>query len=95
MEKRRASEKQSTEYITRQQGKIDRALAAMSEDLGKKAWCSGDLYNLSDIAVGCALGYLDLRMPDLNWRKRYPNLEKLSEKLALRSAFKDTVPPKG
>jgi len=94
MEKRRAADKQSAEWIARQQGKIDRALKAMSEELAGKAWCSGDLYNLSDIAVGCALGFLDLRLPDLNWRKLYPNLGKLFEKLLQRAPFKDTGPPK-
>jgi glutathione S-transferase len=95
MELRRAAEKQNTEWIARQQGKIDRALKAISEELGSKTWCSGDHYNLSDIAVGCALGYLDVRMPALNWRKLYPNLDKLAEKLAQRASFRDTVPPKG
>lgn len=93
-EKRRAAEKQSAEWIAKQQGKIDRALKAISAELGNRAWCSGDLYNLSDIAVGCALGYLDLRMPSLNWRKLYPNLDKLFDKLARRAAFNDTAPPK-
>ena len=94
MEKRRPVEKQSPEWMARQQGKIDRALRVMSGDLGSKAWCSGDLYNLSDIAVGCALGFLDLRMPDLNWRKLYPNLGKLFDKVSLRAPFKETAPPK-
>lgn len=94
MEKRRAAEKQSAEWIARQQGKIDRALKAMSDELGSKAWCSGELYNLSDIAVGCALGFLDLRQPDLNWRKLYPNLGKFFDKLGQRAPFKDTAPPK-
>jgi glutathione S-transferase len=92
-EKRRPAELQSAEWIARQQGKVDRALKAMSEELGNRAWCSGELYNLADIAVGCALGYLDLRMPDLNWRKLYPNLGKLFDKLSKRAPFKDTVPP--
>ena len=94
MEKRRPAGKQSGEWIARQQGKIDRALKAMSEELGTRPWCSGDLYNLSDIAVGCALGFLDLRLPDLNWRRLYPNLAKLFEKLLQRAPFKDTAPPK-
>ena len=93
-EKRRPADKQSAEVIARQQGKIDRALKAMSDDLGSRAGCSGKGYNLADIAVGCTLGYLDLRMPDLNWRKLYPNLGKLSDKLSKRASFKDTVPPK-
>jgi glutathione S-transferase len=95
VESLRAADKQNQDWIARQQGKVDRALKVISEDLGSKAWCSGDHYNLSDIAVGCALGYLDMRMPSLNWRKLYPNIEKLSDKLAQRSSFKDTVPPKG
>jgi glutathione S-transferase len=94
MEKRRPAGKQSAEWIARQEGKIDRALKSMSDDLGGRTWCTGDLYNLSDVAVGCTLGYLELRMPDLNWRKQYPNLGKVFEKLAKRASFSDTAPPK-
>ena len=94
MEKRRAPTQQSAKgLIARQQGKIDRALAVMAEDLGARNWCGGEAYGLSDIAVGCALGYLDLRVPDLNWRKAYPNLTRLTERLAQRASFKDTAPP--
>ena len=92
-EKRRAAGHQSAGVIARQQGKIDRALAVMAEDLGARNWCSGEAYSLSDIAVGCSLGYLDLRLPDLNWRKAYPNLARLTERLAQRASFKDTAPP--
>lgn len=94
VESRRPAAKQSSEWIARQQGKIDRALRAMSDELGTRAWCSGDHYNLSDIAVGCALGYLDYRMTDIQWRKTYPNLAKLAEKLAKRAPFQDTLPPR-
>jgi len=94
MEKRRVPSQQSAKgIIARQQGKIDRALAVMAEELGTRNWCSGEAYSLSDIAVGCALGYLDLRVPDLNWRKAYPNLNRLTERLAQRASFKDTMPP--
>ncbi len=95
VEKRRPAENQSAEWIVRQHGKIDRALKAMSDELGNKTWCSGEHYNLSDIAVGCTLGFLDLRLPDVYWRKPYPNLAKLFEKLLQRASFKDTAPPKG
>jgi glutathione S-transferase len=94
MEQRRAPNQQSAKgIIARQQGKIDRALAVMAEELGARNWCSGEAYGLSDIAVGCALGYLDLRVPDLNWRKAYPNLNRLTERLAQRASFKVTAPP--
>jgi glutathione S-transferase len=93
IEKRRPPDRQSADWIARQHGKIDRALLAMADDLGNRNWCSGEFFNLSDIAAGCCLGYLDLRLPELGWRKTYPNLAKLSDKLMLRASFRDTVPP--
>jgi glutathione S-transferase len=93
MEKRRPAEYQYQDWIARQQGKVDRALHAMAEDLGQRNWCCGDFFNLSDIAVGSCLGFIDLRLPELNWRKSYPNLGKLAEKLAQRTSFRDTAPP--
>lgn len=92
-ERKRPSSKVTKEVADRQQGKIARALRAMSEELGDKTWCTGDFFNLSDIAVGCALGYIDLRLPEITWRDLYPNLAQLSEKLAQRQSFKDTASP--
>ena len=93
MEKRRPAEFQYGEWLSRQQAKVDRALQAMSEDLAQRVWCCGGFFNLSDVAVGCCLGFIDLRLPELAWRKSYPNLAKLAEKLAQRPSFRDTVPP--
>jgi glutathione S-transferase len=92
-ETRRPVSQQIARNIARQQGKVDRALATMAEDLGTRNWCSGEAYSLSDIAVACSLGYLDLRLPDLNWRQSCPNLQKLTDRLARRPSFKDTAPP--
>jgi glutathione S-transferase len=64
----------------------------MSRGLGDKPFCSGIHFSLSDIAVGCALGYLDLRFPEIDWRGPYPNLAKLFEKLSQRQSFIDTAP---
>jgi glutathione S-transferase len=41
-----------------------------------------------------ALGYLDFRFPQIDWREPYPNLARLHEKLAQRQSFIDTTPPK-
>jgi glutathione S-transferase len=46
-----------------------RSLRAMSHGLADKAYCSGAHLSLSDIAVGCALGYLDFRFPEIAWRE--------------------------
>ena len=94
MEQRRPKELQNSDWIARQQAKVDRAVRAMSEGLAARSWCTGDAYNLADVATGCTLGYLELRMPDLNWRKQYPNLSQLFDKLSKRASFKSTVPPK-
>jgi glutathione S-transferase len=93
MEKRRPPELQYGAWLERQQDKIARSLQTMSDDLGARAWCCGGFFNLSDIAVGCCLGFLDLRLPEVAWRETYPNLAKLADKLAQRASFKDTVPP--
>jgi glutathione S-transferase len=64
----------------------------MSSGLADKPFCSGIHLSLADIAVGSALGYLDFRMPDINWRNSYPNLAKLQEKLMQKQSFIDTIP---
>jgi glutathione S-transferase len=92
IERRRAAELQSADWIARQRGKIDAGLAAMSAELGDRAWCNGEGYTLADIAVGCALGYLELRFAEIDWRTQYPNLARLADKLAQRPAFAETVP---
>lgn len=79
-------------WIDRQMNKIEHTLQAMNKCLGDKAFCSGIHMSLSDIAVGCALAYLDFRFAQLNWRSPYPNLHKLHDKLSLRPSFIDTTP---
>jgi glutathione S-transferase len=77
-------------WITRQMDKIDKALQAMNKGLGDKAYCSGVHFTLSDVAVGCALEYLDFRFPQIEWRNDHPKLAKLQEKLAQRPSFMET-----
>ncbi len=88
----RAKGQRSQAWIDRQMKKIDDTVQAMSTGLGDKPFCSGIHLSLSDIAVGCALGYLDFRFPQIDWRTPYPNLAKLYDKLAQRPSFVDTQP---
>ena len=80
-------------WIDRQMTKVHATLKAMGQGLGDKPFCSGIHFSLSDIAVGCALGYLDFRFPHIDWRGAHPNLARLHEKLAPRQSFIDTAPP--
>ena len=90
--KGRPPEQRCQPWIDRQMGKINAALQAMSVGLAEKSFCSGVHFSLSDVAVGCALGYLDFRFPQITWRETYPNLSKLHDKLALRPSFIETAP---
>jgi glutathione S-transferase len=88
----RTKAQRSQAWTDRQMGKVLDALKAMSNGLGEKPFCAGIHMSLADIAVGCALGWLSFRFPDINWRTQYPNLDRLHEKLMLRPSFADTVP---
>ncbi|MBA4255469.1 MAG: glutathione S-transferase [Polaromonas sp.] len=90
----RTPEQRSSAWVNRQLDKITQALKAMSQGLGDKAFCSGIHFSLSDVAVGCALGYLDFRFPHIDWRGAHPNLARLADKLNQRASFMDTLPPK-
>ena len=88
----RTEAQRSSAWIARQMGKIDDVLTAMAKALGDKPYCSGIHLSLSDIAVGCALAYLDFRFPNIAWRDMHPVLAKLQDKLAQRQSFIDTFP---
>lgn len=88
----RAPEQQSATWIERQTGKVQAGLREMSVRLGDASYCMGVHYTLADVAVGCALGWLALRFPEIDWRGDYPNLARLADKLAERPSFRDTVP---
>ena len=90
-EGRKPSER-SQAWIDRQMDKVHASLKAMAQGLGDKPFCSGIHLSLSDIAVGCALGWLEFRFPEIGWRAEYPNLARLMDKLAQRASFADTKP---
>ena len=90
--KGRTEAQRSQAWIDRQMEKINAVLRAMSIGLADKPFCSGVHFSLSDVAVGCALSYLDFRFPQVTWRGSYANLARLQEKLALRPSFAETVP---
>ncbi len=93
---RRGKAQQSGQWISRQQKKVEGGLEAAARELGDRKWCEGNgpsnAYSLADIAVGCALGYLAFRFPEIKWRENFPNLADLSDRLEKRPAFMETAP---
>ena len=88
----RTKAQRSQVWIDRQLGKVNAALGAMAKGLGEKPYCAGIHLTLADIAVGCALGYVDFRFPQIDWRSEHANLVKLHDKLLQRPSFADTLP---
>ncbi|RFP11236.1 MULTISPECIES: glutathione S-transferase N-terminal domain-containing protein [unclassified Duganella] len=88
----RPPELQSEAWMARQMRKVQLGLASLSAKLGEQPYCAGNHYTLADVAVGCTLGWLSFRFPDIAWRDDYPNLARLYDKLSERQSFKDTVP---
>ena len=89
---KRAEHERSQAFIGRQMGKISSALDAMERGLGDKPHCLGVHLSLADIAVVCALDYLDFRFPELHWAEAHPALVRLQAKLVQRPGFAETLP---
>lgn len=92
LESLRPENQRSESATRRERDVIDSSLAMMARELDEKHWCMGTPFTFADVAVGCALGYLDFRFPDIDWRNRHPNLGRLHEQLMQRSSFADTLP---
>ncbi len=92
VERKRPADKQDPDWIQRQLRKVEAGLKMMSDDLGNQNWCTGEFFCLADVAAGCALGYLEFRFPEIDWRRAHPNLSELFDRLMQRPAFNDTVP---
>ena len=88
----RKESERSQAWIDRQLKKIDDSLIAMDRALAERSNCVGIQISLADIAVGVAVGYLDFRFPQIDWRGQHPNLGALYERLSQRQSFKDTLP---
>jgi glutathione S-transferase len=88
----RTKAQRSQAWIDRQLGKVNATVKAMNSGLGDKPFCGGIQFSLADVAVGCSLGYLDFRFPQIDWRADNPNLVRLHDKLMQRASFAGTVP---
>lgn len=91
LESRRPRLEQSQVWQNIQLEKVRNGLAALSEELDDKAWLR-DNFSLADIAVMCALDWLNLSFPELQWAAQFPNLAQFHAKLSQRSSFIDTAP---
>lgn len=85
----RPEDKQFAGWVEAQWEKAIRSVDAINE-----SWMdllSGPI-NAAQIAVGCALGYLDFRHPDRDWRGDNPALAVWFAEFGARPAMQDTRP---
>jgi len=68
--------------------KIDRTLTWFESN--KSQW-QGDV-DLAQITLACALGYLDFRTPECNWRDKNPAIAQWFTLFSDRDSFQQTVP---
>lgn len=91
LESRRPAEEQSKSAPERWRGALERAVPALLPALD--ALPEGPTQG--HIAIGAALGYLDLRFPDFNWRDGNARLAEWYAEYAARPAMLETAPPPG
>ena len=83
----------NAESIEKHMGKVLSGLKTMNHDLDTHNWCVNNTFSLADIAVGCTLGYLNLRFAEIfDFPKVYPNLHRLQTVLLTRQSFIDSMP---
>lgn len=85
----RPEDKRWEQWQAAQQDKIERALAYFEQD------CLAELASRFDIAaigLACALGYLDLRQPQLGWRGRFSGLAGWFADVSQRPSMQATLP---
>ncbi|WPZ21697.1 glutathione S-transferase [Sulfitobacter faviae] len=88
--KLRPEDKRMSEWVEGQWGKVDRACKALNNQWA--AHLAGPL-DMGQIAIGCALGYIDFRHAARDWRAGNPDLAVWFDAFDSRPAMTHTAPP--
>ncbi|WJV23522.1 MULTISPECIES: glutathione S-transferase [Pseudomonas] len=86
----RAPEKHWELWLDGQRDKIRRALTVLEADAIAEL---ASHFDVAAISVACALGYLDFRHPDLQWRDAQPQLAAWYAEVSQRPSMLATQPP--
>ncbi|MBP1126506.1 MULTISPECIES: glutathione S-transferase [Pseudomonas] len=86
----RPVEKHWAAWLDEQRIKIRRTLAELEQDAMAEL---ASHFDIAAISVACALGYLDFRHPDLQWRADNPRLAQWYAEVSQRPSMLQTQPP--
>jgi glutathione S-transferase len=92
LERKREAARQDAAWIERQLGKVESGIGALAKALEGRKWLRGDAITLGDVACGCALFWVEFRLPEIGWRARHPGLRAWAERLEARPSFAGTRP---
>ncbi len=88
MERRRSEKEQSSSWIKHWMSDIDRSVRHADTDLAKMP----ENISLAQISLGCALGYLNFRLPEVAWQQTCPGLSQWYQEFVVRPSMTETVP---
>jgi glutathione S-transferase len=92
LEKRRPEDKQWSDKLAREEGRVQRAIALAENNFKGGEFLVGTRFSLADVVLGVALQYVDLRYPH-DWRSTAPKLKAWHAVIAARPSFVNTQPP--
>jgi len=92
VELRKPAEKQDAANAAKHEARIAAAMAFANDRMPASGFIQGKTIGIADIALGAALGYVDLRYAH-DWRGQYPKLAAWFAPLSQRSSFTETLPP--
>jgi glutathione S-transferase len=84
----RPEERRWPEWIEGQKQKFRRALDALEDEVD----AFGEAIDIGTITIGCALGYLDFRYGNEDWRSTRPRLAAWFERMSERPSLARTAP---
>lgn len=88
LERKRPQTQQSNDWDSIQRDAVQRALKYLQSEVN--SW--EDKVTVGQIAIGCALGYLDFRFAEDNWRQEVPDLAGWFAQFAERNSMQTTLP---
>ncbi|MBL8518699.1 MAG: glutathione S-transferase N-terminal domain-containing protein [Betaproteobacteria bacterium] len=92
LERKRPKTAEGDTWMARQRSKVDAGIAMAARDLGGKDFCHGVNLTVADIALACALFWLEFRLPEIDWRAQHPGLAAWADQIGGRPSFADTKP---
>jgi glutathione S-transferase len=84
IERRRPTERRWDDWVSRQHRAIARTLEMVAP--------VDDRFDLGDIALACALAYLDFRLPEIAWRCAHRTLAAWLDEVGRRPSMQATAP---